>query len=106
MKLEEVPRGERVFVDANIFIYHFTRLSLECRAFLSRCESGEVQAFTGVHKARLFLVATVKEAPSATPPPGEMMKLYLYPSVCCFEFRGSFRYARAILTEAIVSSNY
>ena len=39
-------------------------------------------------------------------PPGEMMKLYHYPSVCCFEFRGSFRYARAILTEAIVSLNY
>ena len=49
MKLEEVPSGERVFVDANIFIYHFTRLSSQCRAFLSRCESGEVQAFTGVH---------------------------------------------------------
>jgi hypothetical protein len=34
-----------------------------------------------------------------------MMKLYHYPSVCCFEFRGSFRYARAILTEASVSLN-
>ena len=32
-------------------------------------------------QARLFLVTTVKEAPSATPPPGEMMKLYHYPSV-------------------------
>jgi predicted nucleic acid-binding protein len=49
MKLEEVPSGERVFVDANVFIYHFTRLSSECRAFLARCESGEVQAFTGAH---------------------------------------------------------
>jgi predicted nucleic acid-binding protein len=49
MKLEEVPSGERVFVDANIFIYHFTRLSSECRAFLVRCESGEVRAFTGTH---------------------------------------------------------
>jgi hypothetical protein len=30
MKLEEVPSGERVFVDANIFIfiYHFTRLMI------------------------------------------------------------------------------
>ena len=49
MKLEEVPSGERVFVDANIFIYHFTRLSSECPAFLARCESGQVQAFTGAH---------------------------------------------------------
>ena len=49
MRLEEVPDGERVFVDANIFIYHFTRLSSECRAFLERCEAGQVQAFTGAH---------------------------------------------------------
>jgi len=49
MKLEEVPSGAQVFVDANIFIYHFTHLSSECRAFLARCESGEVQAFTGAH---------------------------------------------------------
>jgi predicted nucleic acid-binding protein len=49
MKLEEVPNGTRVYIDANIFIYHFTRLSSECRAFLARCESGEVQAFTGTH---------------------------------------------------------
>ena len=49
MKLEEVPSGAQVFVDANIFIYHFTRLSSECRAFLARCESGEVRAFTGTH---------------------------------------------------------
>jgi len=34
MKLEEAPDGERIFVDANIFIYHFSRLSAECRSFL------------------------------------------------------------------------
>jgi predicted nucleic acid-binding protein len=49
MKLEEALSGARVFIDANIFIYHFTRLSAECRAFLARCESGEVQAFTRAH---------------------------------------------------------
>ena len=27
MKLEEVPDGGQIFVDANIFIYHFSRLS-------------------------------------------------------------------------------
>ena len=49
MKLEQVPNGERIFVDANIFIYHFTQLSAECRAFFARCEAGEVKAFTGAH---------------------------------------------------------
>ena len=49
MKLEDLPSGARVFVDANILIYHFAGLSLECRAFLQRCESRQVAAFTGVH---------------------------------------------------------
>lgn len=49
MKLEEVPDGGRIFVDANIFIYHFSRLSPECRSFLARCEARQVEALTGVH---------------------------------------------------------
>jgi predicted nucleic acid-binding protein len=49
MKLEDVPGGTPIFVDANIFIYHFSGISLECRAFLQRCESRQVEAFTGVH---------------------------------------------------------
>jgi predicted nucleic acid-binding protein len=49
MRLEELPSGERVFVDANIFMYHFSRLSAECRAFFTRCEAGHIAAFTGVH---------------------------------------------------------
>jgi predicted nucleic acid-binding protein len=49
MKLENLPRGARIFVDANILIYHFSGISLECRAFLQRCESRQVEAFTGVH---------------------------------------------------------
>ena len=49
MKLEDLPEGARVLVDANILIYHFSGVSLECRAFLQRCEFREVEAFTGVH---------------------------------------------------------
>jgi predicted nucleic acid-binding protein len=49
MKLEDVPDGERLFIDANILIYHFSGVSVECRAFLERCESRQVAAFTGVH---------------------------------------------------------
>src|SRR5215813_4965766 len=49
MKLEDLPDGARIFVDANILIYHFSGISLECRAFLQRCESRQVEAFTGVH---------------------------------------------------------
>jgi predicted nucleic acid-binding protein len=49
MKLEGLPGGTPIFVDADIFIYHFSGISLECRAFLQRCESRQVEAFTGVH---------------------------------------------------------
>ena len=49
MRLEQVAGGERIFVDAGIFIYHFSRLSEECREFFARCEAGEVKAFTGAN---------------------------------------------------------
>jgi uncharacterized protein len=49
MKLEDLPEGARVLVDANILIYHFSGISLECRAFLQRREFRQVEAFTGVH---------------------------------------------------------
>ncbi len=41
--LEQVPAGPRIFVDASIFIYHFSGVSAECKAFLERCERGEVK---------------------------------------------------------------
>jgi predicted nucleic acid-binding protein len=49
MQLEDVPNGEQIFVDANILIYHFFGVSCACRTFLQRCESEQVEAFTGVH---------------------------------------------------------
>ena len=49
MQLEDVPNGEQIFVDANILIYHFSGISSACRTFLQRCESKQVEAFTGVH---------------------------------------------------------
>jgi predicted nucleic acid-binding protein len=49
MNLDDVPQGERIYVDANIFICHFSRVSTECRSFLARCESRHLEAFTGTH---------------------------------------------------------
>jgi predicted nucleic acid-binding protein len=46
--LEQVHPGERIFIDAPIFIYHFTGASTQCRDFLTRCETGEVQGVTSV----------------------------------------------------------
>jgi predicted nucleic acid-binding protein len=49
MRLERIPSAAPVFLDANIFIYHFTGVSAQCTALLVRCEGGEVQGVTGAH---------------------------------------------------------
>jgi predicted nucleic acid-binding protein len=36
MSLANLQDGDRVFIDANIFIYHFGGRSLECKALLER----------------------------------------------------------------------
>lgn len=48
MKLAEIETGSRVFVNSDIFIYHFTGASNECSDFLERCERGKLQATTTV----------------------------------------------------------
>jgi len=46
MFLDEIPAGTRVFVDSNIFIYHFLDISESCTSFLSRAESQDIVAYT------------------------------------------------------------
>ncbi len=48
-RLRDIPDGAEVFIDANIFVYHFTGVSADCSRFLRRCEQGEVTGRTGVH---------------------------------------------------------
>jgi len=44
--LDAIPSGSRVFLDATVFIYHFTGHSLECRRLFERCERGELGGVT------------------------------------------------------------
>jgi len=48
--LGTLPSGARVFIDANIFIYHFTQVPLTsaCTSFLQRVETGDLQGITSV----------------------------------------------------------
>jgi predicted nucleic acid-binding protein len=46
--LDRIENGSRVFIDATIFIYHFTGSSLECRRLMEACESGGIDGFTSV----------------------------------------------------------
>lgn len=46
--LDQLVAGSRVFIDASIFIYHFTASSRQCRELLADCESGRFSGFTSV----------------------------------------------------------
>ena len=46
MILAELLDGDSVFVDANIFIYHFGGHSPQCKAFLERCARRELRGYT------------------------------------------------------------
>lgn len=52
MKLDNLKAKSTVFIDANIFIYHFTGASDESSFFLSRCESG---IYNGITSANIIL---------------------------------------------------
>lgn len=45
----EIESGELIFIDANIFIYHFTGKSEESRELLRRCQDGELTGFTSLN---------------------------------------------------------
>ncbi len=46
MILAELRDGDSMFIDANIFIYHFGGRSPECKAFLERCARRELLGYT------------------------------------------------------------
>lgn len=49
MILNDLSRGALVFIDANIFVYHFSGVSADCRTLLKRIEQKELRAATGAH---------------------------------------------------------
>lgn len=49
LNLDLLSAGATVFVDANIFLYHFFGASRDSAAFLERCAVEDVHAVTGAH---------------------------------------------------------
>jgi predicted nucleic acid-binding protein len=52
MILADIPTGQAIFVDANIFIYYFRPdpvLGPPCGQLLQRVENGDLQGFTSAH---------------------------------------------------------
>jgi predicted nucleic acid-binding protein len=54
MNFDDLQAGEQVFLDANIFVYHFLGQSADCRQLLSRCHQGILRGCTAT-----FVVAEV-----------------------------------------------
>ena len=49
MTFSEIASGTRLYIDANVFVYHFAHESDECAALLERCDRREINAYTGTH---------------------------------------------------------
>ena len=46
--IEDIPPGQRVFLDSTVFIYHFGGQSPQCRRLLERCARREIAGVTSV----------------------------------------------------------
>ena len=67
--LADIPSGSRVFIDSNIFIYHFLDLSEICTSFLERIGAHEIRGFTSeVVMAEVLHKLMVAEIASDLPP--------------------------------------
>ncbi len=49
MTFNEIASDARLYIDANIFVYHFAEASDECRSLILRCGQERIRAFTGTH---------------------------------------------------------
>ncbi|MCL4537102.1 MAG: type II toxin-antitoxin system VapC family toxin [Nitrospirae bacterium] len=83
MNLSTIESGTEIFIDANIFIYHFTGASNECSEFLSRCEQGDIHGLTSVNVIlevlhRLMMIEAVRKKLAA--PPNIVKKLQKQPA--------------------------
>ena len=78
MNLDDIQAKSKIFIDSNIFIYHFTGVSEQCSEFLKRCEGGDVKAFCSVNVLlevlhRLMMVEVVRK--NLLKPPNLVKKL-------------------------------
>ena len=46
MTFDELKHGDKIFIDANVFVYNFGGRSLECKELLLRCAKGEIAGYT------------------------------------------------------------
>ncbi len=84
MIIDDVPKGEKVFIDSNIFIYHFTGSSEQCSRFLVRCEKRDLIGTTSTNVLlevmhRLMMIEVLKK--KLLSPPNLVKKLQDKPEI-------------------------
>lgn len=83
MHLRDIESGSEIFIDANIFIYHFTGASNECSEFLGRCEQEDIYGVTSVNVIlevlhRLMMIEAIRKR--LVTPPNIVKKLQRQPA--------------------------
>ncbi len=78
MRLDRIAGGSEVFIDANIFIYHFTGVSDQSSHFLSRCEAGDLRGVTSINVMlevlhRLMMIEAIRR--NLVQPPNIVKKI-------------------------------
>jgi predicted nucleic acid-binding protein len=58
-RIENLPAGTRLFLDANIFVYAFLGHSNQCRELLGRCATEQVLGITSLEIKDLWKLAAV-----------------------------------------------
>jgi predicted nucleic acid-binding protein len=67
MTFDKIEEGSHVFIDANVFIYHFVGASEQCTNLLSRCGARNLRGVTSILVLievchRLMMIEAVKKA--------------------------------------------
>lgn len=77
---ETLQKGDKIFIDTNIFLYHFGEVSTECKALLAQCSSKEITGYTStsvlaevLHRA-MIVEAVKKNYISAKNPVQQLKK--------------------------------
>lgn len=113
MNLPEIEDGADVFIDANVFIYHFAGASPQCTELLARCETGQLHGSTSALVLaetchRLMTIEAIER--KLVPPRNVVRKLEERPELTrqLFTYQGAVEAIPAMgievesLTEAII----
>lgn len=79
MTFDQLQPGEKIFIDANIFVYHVNGISSECKHFLSRCSQKEIIGYTSTFVLaeilhRLMIAEAIRKKYIRTKNPVQQLK--------------------------------